>query len=57
MSRYRKAIAVALVPVAIVVAAYLSTGHVSQEQLNAALIALLGIPAVFFAKNAAEPKA
>ncbi len=56
MNRYNKAIAAALVPVAIVVSAYLLTGHVNQDEVGAALIGVAGVAAVFFApKNADAP--
>lgn len=55
MNRYSKAIAAALVPVAIVVSGYLATGHVNQDQVVAALIAVAGVAAVYFAPKNAEP--
>ncbi len=52
-SRYNKAIAAALVPVAIVLSGYLTTGHLDQQQVVAALIAAAGVAAVILApKNA-----
>ena len=56
LSRYNKAVAAALVPVAIVVSAYLATGHVDQNQVVAALLALGGVVAVYLAPKNAEVK-
>jgi hypothetical protein len=55
LTRYNKAIAAALVPVAIVLSGYLVTGHVAQDQVVAALIALGGVAAVYFAPKNADP--
>jgi uncharacterized membrane protein len=55
LTRYNKAIAAALVPIAIVLSGYLTTGHVAQDQVVAALIALGGVVAVYLAPKNAEP--
>jgi hypothetical protein len=55
-NRYNKAVAGALVPVAIVVSAYLSTGHLNQDQVVAALIGVAGVVAIFLAPRNADPE-
>ena len=54
-TRYNKAIAAELVPIAIILSAFLTTGHVTQDQVVAALLAQGGVGAVYLAPKNAEP--